>query len=72
MTTIQNKLKSADLSVAPGKGGLMSFPGITAESSRKLSELLQKNQEDYHGFFSDLGVYPISVYLNLLHNTDTS
>ncbi|KAI5839496.1 hypothetical protein DFP73DRAFT_598482 [Morchella snyderi] len=57
MTTIQNKLKSADLSVVPGKGGLMSFPGITAESSRKLSELLQRNQEDHHGFFSDIGFH---------------
>ncbi|RPB09211.1 hypothetical protein P167DRAFT_527561 [Morchella conica CCBAS932] len=29
----------------------MSFPGITAESSRKLSELMQKNQDEHHGFF---------------------
>lgn len=51
MTAVQNRLKSADLSIAPGKGGLMSFPGITAESSRKLSELMQKNQDEHHGFF---------------------
>jgi hypothetical protein len=50
----------------------MSFPGITAESSRKLSELLQRNQDDYHGFFNDKGVYCINVYPDPLHNTDVS
>lgn len=41
----------------PEKAGLMSFPGITAESTRTASELLQKNDNDYHGFFSHLGIY---------------
>lgn len=75
MTATQNRLKSEDLSIAPGKGGFMSFPGITAESSRKLSELLQKNRDEYHGFFAignRSGMCFIIVYPDLLYNTDVS
>jgi hypothetical protein len=69
-TTNKHKHHSKSLTMAPITAIQNKIK--SAESSRKLSELLQRNQDDYHGFFNDKGVYCINVYPDLLYNTDVS
>lgn len=54
-------------SLVPYKAGLLSFPGISAESAHTTTELLQRNHADYHGFFSDLGEPPSAPLPSYAH-----
>lgn len=42
-----------------GKAGLVSFPGITVESARIASEILQRNSSEYDGFHNAKGTYSV-------------
>lgn len=41
------------------KGGLISFPGMTVESARTVSELLQRDKNENNGFMHSKGTYSV-------------
>lgn len=47
----------ASVSLTPATAGAHHVAGITTESSKKASELLQKNHDDFHIFFNQSGFH---------------
>ncbi|KAJ5490539.1 hypothetical protein N7453_011364 [Penicillium expansum] len=45
------------IQLLPSDTGIFRFGGITPESAAKASELLQKNHDEYHIFFNEIGLH---------------
>lgn len=63
--TMTTNIADAKIVLTPEKPGLMSFPGVTVESARTASELLQRNNAENHAFFNPRGMHIYTSYAGI-------